>query len=62
MVTVTKPVVMSISKRGNAVAVSLPQGVRDRLGWNINDVLLLSVVGKTLVLSKVDLPKVTRTQ
>lgn len=59
MSTVEQRVVQSIKKRGNSVYVSLPKTMLSKLGWNRGDVLQFQTIDGSMVLTKVELPKVT---
>jgi antitoxin component of MazEF toxin-antitoxin module len=58
MATETRTLVQHIKKRGNSFYVSIPKEVLKRLAWNLHDILTFQVIDGSVVLTRVDLPKV----
>jgi bifunctional DNA-binding transcriptional regulator/antitoxin component of YhaV-PrlF toxin-antitoxin module len=58
MTLVNRPKVETIKKHGASWRITLPKVQCARLGWNLGDVVVFTVVGTSLVMTKVDLPKV----
>jgi antitoxin component of MazEF toxin-antitoxin module len=58
MATETPRMVQHIKRRGNSFYVSIPKGVMKRLAWNLHDILAFEVIDKSVVMTRVDLPKV----
>ena len=58
MTQVNSPMVATIKRHGGSWRISLPKGALARLGWNANDVIVFTVVGKQLLMTRVEMPKV----
>lgn len=56
MAPVDRPHIQRIIRHGNAVALTIPKGILQALGWNKHDCVNLQVVEGHLVATKVKVP------
>ncbi len=54
-----RPELGRVQRHGDSHAVVLPKRIMQLLGWNRHDIVNMQVVQGALVLSRIDLPKVT---
>lgn len=58
MVQIPRPKVAAIRRDGGSWSVTLPREELHRLGWNLGDLLVFTVVESSLVMTRVEMPKV----
>lgn len=58
MVRPKKQHVKTLQRRGSGLCVVVPAELLKLLGWNQDDALVLNVIERSLIVTRIDMPKV----